>query len=384
MSPRSSAALPLAEVTVRCASHGESSFRDALPHPVAYADSGDLVQWADFSTPTTRGTAVDLGPEFPGFKHEVCHVDGAWHDAGDYGRYVVNSGISTGALPWSWEMFSAKLRSVKLHPPETGNGTPGLLDEIRWSLEWTLGMQDEDSGVTGSDAEAFRTSRASGDFAAVMAIAGRAYQPFDAAFAGKCLHASRQAWTWLGRFPNVTFRNPERGSTGAYGAAAERWRTTGDDEYQKHFLEQYAGFRNSIRAAGPQSCANVANLALWTCVLGGGRDAAAVAANYGMQLPVANSFDSKPPFGETAFDANPLGLPHHRPSGADASPEPWPGPTAGGPNCGRQDNAMRCIPADTPPAKCYLDDQEAYSANEVAINWNAPLVFLLAGALAAK
>jgi endoglucanase len=39
---------------------------------------------------------------------------------------------------------------------------------------------------------------------------------------------------------------------------------------------------------------------------------------------------------------------------------------------------------DLPPAKSYLDDQDAYSADEVAINWNAPLVFLLAGALAAK
>jgi endoglucanase len=39
------------------------------------------------------------------------------------------------------------------------------------------------------------------------------------------------------------------------------------------------------------------------------------------------------------------------------------------------------IPSSAPPAKAYIDDQEAYAANEVAINWNAPLVFLLAGAL---
>ena len=30
----------------------------------------------------------------------------------------------------------------------------------------------------------------------------------------------------------------------------------------------------------------------------------------------------------------------------------------------------------------YLDDQASYATNEIAINWNAPLVFLLAGALA--
>ena len=66
------------------------------------------------------GTAVDLGPEFPGYKHAACHLEGAyhassgktgphisakgWHDAGDYGRYVVNSGISTGTLLWTWEI----------------------------------------------------------------------------------------------------------------------------------------------------------------------------------------------------------------------------------------------------------------------------------------
>jgi len=37
-----------------------------------------------------------------------------------------------------------------------------------------------------------------------------------------------------------------------------------------------------------------------------------------------------------------------------------------------------------PPAKMYLDEEASYASNEVAINWNAPLVFLLAGALPEK
>lgn len=87
----------------------------------------------------------------------------------------------------------------------------------------------------------------------------------------------------------------------------------------------------------------------------------------------------------TRVGANPFRHPHHRPSGADDNPEPWPGLLSGGPNRGRQDNAMRkLLAADLPPARMYLDDQEAYAANEVAINWNAPLVFLLAAALPAK
>jgi endoglucanase len=55
---------------------------------------------------------------------------------------------------------------------------------------------------------------------------------------------------------------------------------------------------------------------------------------------------------------------------------------AGGPNLGRQDPAMkRVLPADTPRGKMYVDDWQAYACNEVAINWNAPLVFALAATL---
>jgi endoglucanase len=32
------------------------------------------------------------------------------------------------------------------------------------------------------------------------------------------------------------------------------------------------------------------------------------------------------------------------------------------------------------PMRMWIDDAMAFSVNEVAINWNAPLVFLLAGA----
>jgi endoglucanase len=39
---------------------------------------------------------------------------------------------------------------------------------------------------------------------------------------------------------------------------------------------------------------------------------------------------------------------------------------------------------DLPPARMYLDEQASYATNEVAINWNAPLVFLLAGGLPRK
>jgi endoglucanase len=82
----------------------------------------------------------------------------------------------------------------------------------------------------------------------------------------------------------------------------------------------------------------------------------------------------------TRVGANPFRRPHHRPSGADANEEPWPGLLSGGPNRRKQDPAMEKLP-DLPPARMYVDDQDSYASNENAINWNAPLVFLLAGVL---
>ncbi len=68
---------------------------------------------------------------------------------------------------------------------------------------------------------------------------------------------------------------------------------------------------------------------------------------------------------------------HHRISIADGIEEPVPGFVVGGPN----PNNVADIGAENYssllPAKCYADNENSYSTNEVAINWNAPLVFVL-------
>jgi endoglucanase len=86
----------------------------------------------------------------------------------------------------------------------------------------------------------------------------------------------------------------------------------------------------------------------------------------------------------TWVGSRPFRRPHHRPSGADGLDEPWPGLLAGGPNARRQDPAMKKLAEGLPPAKMYLDEEESYATNEVAINWNAPLVFLLAGVMSGR
>ena len=438
------------------------------------------------------GTAVDLGPEFPGYKYSACHLKGefhassgkqgerdnigGWHDAGDYGRYVVNSGISTGTLLWTWEIFGPKLKSIKLNIPESGNGTPDILNETRWNLEWILKMQDDDGGtwhkqtserfagfvmpedddlpseVIGTGQMPYKSTCATADLTAVAAIAARVYQPFDAKFAARNLDAARKGWQWAEKNPTAVFRNPQGVNTGEYGdnncsdellwAAGELWRTSGDAAYGDYFVKHYPDFRPSLDAPSPEGWGNVANLGIWTYAMSKQKGADAtvvadirkrtseaahaiveqtrknpyhvslqskdyvwgsngVAANYGMELLVANTLAPDSSFVESAQDdlhyllgrnafsiswvtqvgANPYHHPHHRPSGADKNVEPWPGMLSGGPNAGRQDDALKKLPTGVPPAKVYIDDQTSYASNEIAINWQAPLVFLLAGAL---
>jgi endoglucanase len=74
--------------------------------------------------------------------------------------------------------------------------------------------------------------------------------------------------------------------------------------------------------------------------------------------------------------------PHHRPSISDDVAPPVPGLLAGGPNRNSQ-RQDRCTSYESEvPDEVYTDDTCSYASNEIAINWNAPLVYL-AGALEA-
>jgi endoglucanase len=438
------------------------------------------------------GSAVDLGPEFPGYRHEVCHTAGAydassgkagarvssngWHDAGDYGRYTVSSGISTATLLWVVELWGkGGMRKVSLHIPESGNGTPDLLSEARWNIDWMLTMQDSDGGVwhkqtsahfcgfvlpekdhlpslvIGAGKPPFKTTCATADFAAVTAIAARVFEPYDRAYADRCLAAAKMAWRWLESHEPVVFHNPPGITTGEYGdehcsdeqlwAAAELARTTGDSAFESYFHEHYSEALDQLIPDNPPSFPNMGDFALWTYAVGNGKDKAAVkaiqdrsvevanaiatrteadayhvslvrknyvwgsngvAANYSLQLMIANRFRPDRRFVAAASDnvhyllgrntfslsyvtqlgSNTVQHIHHRPSGASHLPHPWPGLLSGGPNPGRQDPVMkRAIPADCPPARAFIDDQGSYASNEIAINWNAPLVFALASIL---
>lgn len=208
------------------------------------------------------------------FGHAACHdtlatvyhtnekidVSGGWHDAGDYGRYVVPGAKSVADLLIAYDA-NPELFSDSIGIPESGNGVPDVLDEVRYELEWMLKMQDSQTGGVHHkvSCENFPgyvmpemetdelivtpvSTTATADFCASMAMAYEYYQKLDKDFAEKCLNAAKNAWAFLQKNPNFIFSNPSDITTGDYGdtsdiderywAAAQMWRATGEDTYR--------------------------------------------------------------------------------------------------------------------------------------------------------
>jgi endoglucanase len=389
-----------------------------------------------------------------------------WYDAGDYNKYIVNSGISTYTLLAAYEHFPAWFDKLPLHLPESGNGMPDLLNEALWNLEWMATMQDpEDGGVyhklTNKAFDAMvmpdkataqryvvqKNTAATLDFAATMAAASRVLAPFDSQQPGRSaryLATAEAAWAWAKAHPQVLYQQPADILTGGYGdksvddefawAAAELLATTGKDIYRAQALatggsatqtepgwadvrmlgwvtlaQQHARLTAQDSAAVRQPLlANADKLvARWQASpyrIGMVRKdfvwgSNAVALNQAVMLVAAYRAAPRPVYLQAAQSAldyvlgrNGPGIsfvtgfgtaspqhPHHRPSEADGIAAPVPGWLVGGPNPGQQDSKGCRVPYPSAlPALSYLDDVCSYASNEVAINWNAPLVYVAA------
>lgn len=285
-----------------------------------------------------------------------------------------------------------------------------------------------------------KSTAAALDLAATAAYAARTLPQRSEslkALADSCKDVALKAYAWAKANPDVIFHNPDDVSTGEYGdddvadewfwAATEMWLLTADKSYA-------ADAASHKCACGVPSWGSVAPLAFFSMADAGralpGVDYASalmsvadslvaldsasparigmVGFEWGSNSTVANSAmvkalaykasqnvkaeylaslrnDLHYIFGRNATGysfvtgvgaRSPMHI-HHRPSAADGIDEPVPGFLAGGPNT--------IVPADcggvetrSPfPAKAYADQECSYSTNEVAINWNAPLVFAL-------
>ncbi len=209
--------------------------------------------------------------------HDACHtsmakiygtsekidVSGGWHDAGDYGRYVVATSKSLADLMSAYAA-NPEIFDNACNIPESGNGVPDLLDEVKGQLEWLFKMQNSQNGgvyhkVTcsgfpgnimpenekGELIVCPITATATGDFIGAMAMGYETFKNIDSQFANKCLAAAEKAWDYLVTAPSVPVVNPSGISTGEYGdksdlderywAAAALFKATGKSKYNDAF-----------------------------------------------------------------------------------------------------------------------------------------------------
>ena len=214
------------------------------------------------------------------FHHDACHLDdghldrvvgsdvpeherhrtatGGWHDAGDYNKYVVNSGVTVGTMLRAWHDFRPQIEAIDLDIPESTGPIPDLLAEVKWELEWLLQMQADDGAVYHKLSTANYSgygmpeeegeprffgkpgTQATASFVAMMAAAAREYRPFDPEFADRCLAAARKSYDYLQSHPEYIRPKQDGFTTVGYDngdhtdwsarlwAAAEMWETTGD------------------------------------------------------------------------------------------------------------------------------------------------------------
>jgi endoglucanase len=224
--------------------------------PMGHPDTEVLVHSSAASAERPEGT--------------VLSCPRGWYDAGDYNKYIVNSGISVYTLLAIYEQFPEYCRSLETNIPESGNTIPDVLDECLWNIRWMLSMQDPNDGgvyhkcthanfsgfVMPHEATAPRyvvqkSSTAALNFAAVMAQTSRIFREFNLEFPGfadSCLVAALSAWNWARNNPDVYYRQNDNNetflpaiTTGEYGdnndndefkwAAAELYITTLQDSF---------------------------------------------------------------------------------------------------------------------------------------------------------
>ncbi len=417
----------------------------------------------DFNVPCWTGTC-----------QYALDVPKGWYDAGDHGKYVVNGGISVWTLLNMFERglywgSTTRLGDGQLNIPESANGIPDVLDEVRWELEFMLAMQVpvghtkagmvhhkvHDVAWTGLPLAPDQDPRqralvppstaATLNLAATAAQAARIWKDLDPAFSTKCLQAAKTAWDAALLNPADLYRGGYDTGGGAYDddkvgddfywAAVELYLTTNDDRYvptiDAHPIThsnfnwantELAGLMSmatvitpatvSRRASAQQKIIAIADKHLSTQATSGYGTPLALAeyewgSNNGvtnklMLMGLAYHFSKNRNyangvtkgmdylFGRNTFSTSyvtgegttTVRHPHHRFWAAVLKPEfplAPPGALSGGPNAGLQDPVAKvqlatCVDK---PATCWMDDIHAYSVNEITINWNAPLAWLL-------
>jgi endoglucanase len=243
----------------------EAEFAGEWSRVIAHRDDNVQIHPSAGSTNYPKGTIIS--------------APFGWYDAGDYNKYIVNSGITVGTLLSLYEDYESFFLTQNLNIPESKNQIADILDEVRWNLDWMIAMQDpEDGGVyhklTTAKFEGMvspdlaisqryvvaKSTSATLDFSAVMAQASRVYKFISPEKSIIYLKAAEKAWNWAIANPPIVYNQEELNatfdpdiSTGAYGdqvledewvwAASELYITSHNLRYWEHLKDADLNFQ---------------------------------------------------------------------------------------------------------------------------------------------
>ena len=143
---------------------GEHVYKDVMKHALRaffYQRAGFEKKpefagraWADKASHLGRGQDSESRPwqehekwvSNPFTKSQIKDLRGGWYDAGDFNKYT----------SWAARYIIVQLHAYEEHPqafsddygiPESGNGIPDILDEVKWGLDWLVRMQNSDGSL---------------------------------------------------------------------------------------------------------------------------------------------------------------------------------------------------------------------------------------------
>ena len=200
-------------------------------------------------------------------------LQGGWFDAGDYNKYVNFAYEPIHDLCLAY-IERPDIWTDDYNIPESGNGIPDLLDEVKWELDWLLRMQEPNGSVlmkvsvpdwsAASPPSADTAPRRYGPAqasatrcaASMYAVSAIAYNlsgiPSMQLYADTLEQAAVDAWNWLIANPAYSYynnagfssANPEineyQQSSAQVGAAIALFALTGQATYRTYVDAHYA------------------------------------------------------------------------------------------------------------------------------------------------
>ncbi len=108
------------------------------------ANAGVWNDGISFSNPLQDGECRFIGdPTNASLQRDLS---GGWFDAGDYNKYVPFTHSAVHLLLSAYEENPSAFGD-DWNIPESGNGIPDLLDEVKWELDWLVKMVNSDGSV---------------------------------------------------------------------------------------------------------------------------------------------------------------------------------------------------------------------------------------------